>query len=197
MDPKSPEYYALVEAVGERLRPLKVLAMHAVVESPLDYNLRYIFRWYSQTFNTPLTEVEELPLEDVLQHYWESQYEELEDEAQAEEITRLLMPEEKLKRLRREEDAEDAEAFEFGREAEAEAPTMAPVKVTANDPIQERMDAFREALKPPSDVQYPPEVAPRIREPFLEGISMTFDDVNDDADDRPGFGPPDKKPGNL
>jgi len=43
------------------------------------YELRRIFRWYSTHFCTPLHEVSALPLDDVLQNYFEAKYEELED----------------------------------------------------------------------------------------------------------------------
>ena len=167
------------------LKALKILCMHGVVHEPGEYSLRYIFRWYSREFSTPLTEVEDIPLEDVMRHYFESRYEDLEEEDREKEIERLLMPEEKLARLRKAEDAEDVDAFEFGRDSEEAAPLPAPVVEGPTDPITARLERIREAVA---------ETKPPTHEPFLEeGIHMTFDDFDED---KPGFGPPDE-PGNL
>lgn len=36
-----------------------------------DYSLRYIFRWFSEKFSTPYADVEEMPVDDVLRHFYE------------------------------------------------------------------------------------------------------------------------------
>jgi len=70
-----------------------------------EYILRYIFRWYSKTFATPLHLVEELPLEDVLTAYYESKYEEMkEPELDMEKASLLETEEEKASRLRQEDE---------------------------------------------------------------------------------------------
>jgi primosomal protein N' len=60
------------------LQALKILALRAVLDpkSDPDYSLRHVFRWFSKTFHTPLAQVEEMPLEDILRHYYEDDYEE-------------------------------------------------------------------------------------------------------------------------
>jgi hypothetical protein len=85
-----------------------------------DYGLRSVFRWYSKTFSTPLHTVEALPLEEVLRHYFEARYEEMDAEAREVEIERLTTTPEELRRKKLSEDAADAEALEFGKEAEEE-----------------------------------------------------------------------------
>ena len=59
------------------------------------YLFRFIYRWYSREFSTPLHEVENLPTEDVLRHYFEVKYEDLskDEEAWAAEKERMLYPE--------------------------------------------------------------------------------------------------------
>lgn len=61
------------------LEAVKILALRAVLKPTSDptYRIRQIFRWFSKTFHTPLAEVEAMPLEDVLQHYFESDYEQM------------------------------------------------------------------------------------------------------------------------
>ena len=161
------------------IRNLKLLAIHAVVEDTSDYALRKIMRWYSREFCTPLDAVESLPLEDILQHWFESQYEDREEADLQAEIDRLLISEDKLTEMKREEDAEDADQWEFGREAvEAEASKKA-------EPAKEVRDERSAAL---------PEAALAPPLPVLEpDIHMTFEDVETDAfPDAPAFGPPPK-----
>lgn len=172
------------------LRALQTLAMNAVVQEDEEYNLRYIFRWYSQRFHTPLHVVQSLPLYDILQHYYEVDYEAMEPHERQAEIKRLLTTPDNLRRLRREEDAADADAVEFGREAEAAAAAaVVPVKTEPMvDPILERLKKARaEAGIIGPDVSLP---SPKLE----EGIHMKFDDL-DVEDDTPGFGPPGKPPG--
>jgi len=81
------------------LRDLQLLAMQAVVKEVGDYNLRHIMRWYSRTFHTPLHMVEDIPLEDVLRHYYEVQFEDLEEPELSAQIERLVTSPDKLARL--------------------------------------------------------------------------------------------------
>lgn len=92
---------------------IRALALRSVVTEDREYRLRTIFRWYSKTFFTPLHTVDELPLEEVLRHYYESKYEGLENEELQAEINEFLeTPEEKVARLRREdEEKADNESF--------------------------------------------------------------------------------------
>lgn len=70
--------------MADSLRDLRLLALRAVLKPTKDpeYNLRRIFRWYSRTFNTPLHVVADLPLDDILQNYYEVTYEDLVSEAE-------------------------------------------------------------------------------------------------------------------
>jgi hypothetical protein len=100
-----------------------------------EYYLRRIFRWYSKTFATPLHEVEELPLSDVLQHYWEEHYEDMAKDSSSEKpgsgMERLnaerldaIEDPEVLRERQMREDEGDAIAYKIGLEqaaADAEA----------------------------------------------------------------------------
>lgn len=111
-------------------RGLQVSAMRAVasaqqpyrgrIEPDGDYFLRRIFRWYSKTFATPLHAVYELPLDDILTHYWESQYEDMEDDERETTIIRLRESDED-RRLRegKEQEEQDSDA-EWLRQVEQE-----------------------------------------------------------------------------
>jgi hypothetical protein len=148
---------------------LRLLALYNVIHEPGDYNLRFIFRWYSKTFATPLHVVEALPLHDVLIHYFECHYEGLNDSELEDEIRRLTMSTEKLARLKREEDAADADAYEYGRIAEQEEKAkQAPVA-----PVEKPV----------------PENKPEPKAPLIEGFSLNFEDLDLGIPDSPSFGP--------
>lgn len=96
-----------------------------------EYELRAIYRWYSRTFHTPLHQVAELPLDEVLQNYYEARFEELEaiepDEKDPDQRSFLVRERDKLaendeeraERLRAE--AEDEELGDkFLRQVERE-----------------------------------------------------------------------------
>lgn len=84
---------------------IRILAIQAVTdeESDPEYKLRKIFRFYSSKFHTPLHKVQDLPLEEVLQAYFETIYETMESADIDEEIKLLLeTPEQKQARINKE-----------------------------------------------------------------------------------------------
>lgn len=94
-------------------RALRLLAMRAVEKPDREANLRSIYRWYSRTFHTPLPQVEDLPIEEVLMTYYESTYEDLGDEERARELESLLETPQEAQEKRRRQDSERAEAYDF------------------------------------------------------------------------------------
>ena len=119
---------------------LRLQALRAVLAPDEDANLRSIFRWYSRTFHTPLHQVEELPVEDILTAFYEQSYEDLSEEDRKAELDELLeTPEERKVRMRL-KDEERAEAFEFARlsaeqERRKEAKKLADLKPESGRPL--------------------------------------------------------------
>ena len=70
--------------------------------------LRNVFRWYSKEFHTPLHTVIELPLVDIMLHYYESQYENMEEPQLEAERVRLTETE-KDREARERAEKEDSE----------------------------------------------------------------------------------------
>jgi hypothetical protein len=104
------------------IEALQVLAFRDVVcKTPL-YRIRAMQRWYSQTFSTPLYVVErDIPLPDVLQHYFEYQFETAEPE-DLEETKKLMLETDEQRRVRLiAEDAQAASNEEFHAFLEQEA----------------------------------------------------------------------------
>ena len=73
------------------IRSLQLIALKDIlVEQSEDSKWRQICRWYSKTFATPLHVVEDLPRLDILQHYIEENYENLEEAELQLELDRIL-----------------------------------------------------------------------------------------------------------
>jgi hypothetical protein len=176
---------------------IRASSMHSVVNEDSAYTLRYIFRWYSRTFATPLHVVESLPMEDVLRTYYEVRYEEMEEHDREAEIARLIEPEEKLKQRRVEEDYEEADLFSYAKEVEEEErralampkpkkadQSMAGVsEAVANLSKAVRMSETnreKEKEEPPP----PPQIEPEIHMKFIE-TDEEFEEMLEGS-----FGPP-------
>lgn len=148
--------------------------MAAVLEEDQEYQLRHIFRWYSRNFNTPLYQVEELPLVEVLQAWYECQYESIvHDETREEELLKELLDlsENEEQRRKREMETErkldDDEQFAKTVE-EAEPPPTKKDPGTMQELVEEvksRQDMdipkrkkFSEAELPATIKTLPPDV---------------------------------------
>lgn len=115
---------------------VRLIALRDVVlADDARYHLRRKMRWYAMTFHTPLHVVETLPVLDVLRHYYEAQYEALEErshspdsreaapaiEALAEERRRLCMSPEEVEAARLEEERDDQATQDLLRREQAKA----------------------------------------------------------------------------
>lgn len=83
---------------------VKLNALESVVNPDSEYYLRFMFRWYSKTFHTPLHTVPDLPLVEVLTAYYENMYENMKEEDLHDERLRSSMtPEEWAEKMKQEE----------------------------------------------------------------------------------------------
>lgn len=96
-------------------KALRLQALKTVLDPDDEYRIRHIFRWYSQRFHTPLHEVYDLPQDDILEAFYESTYEEMNENERQSELQDLLMTEEEEKALQRSRDVERYEAYKFAR----------------------------------------------------------------------------------
>lgn len=84
---------------------VRILALHGVLTDTDDYRYRYVQRWYSKTFHTPLRLVQDIPISEILLHFWECKYEGMDTEDLEEE--RVLVteaPEVRKARIHREQE---------------------------------------------------------------------------------------------
>jgi len=174
------------------LRAIKLLAMAAVVSEGDEYNLRYLQRWYSREFSTPLADVMDIPVDDLLQAYFEVRYEELAGPDRKQEIEKLLETEKEHELRCREEDAREAADLEFSRRVSAAARKQPTTPISeAVSQVQGALGSLAAAVKKAQEMdkkdgdglkasdlqpQEPPE--PRV----LRDISHRFDFIESDAD---------------
>ncbi len=144
-------------------RALRILALQGAVRDrdrdpaappSADFQRRKIFRWYSETFATPLHLVDELPVEDVMQHYYEHNY--------------LQMSEDDLQRELHDLTATPAEAAATAAQANMDAlGTFETQREVEQDDTIEAAYARAKGLKPPakpSDVKGAgPAKAPAVK----------------------------------
>jgi hypothetical protein len=149
------------------LQAIRLIAMQSVVKPDYEAFLRHVFRWYSREFATPLHEVEDLPIEEILLHYYEYSFEQLDEHERDLQISELLKSDEELAEEKRAEDAkpvEDAEFVKFAQQIQQFKPK--PLVVQGFD--DEPPETPSIPLPPPMPVEQPPD------------ISMQFDEVLDD-----------------
>jgi len=185
-------------------KAIRLVALRNVIRQDGHYILRYIQRWYSKTFATPLDQVDDLPLEDVLMAYFESYYEEMKEEERAKEIETLLETEEQRQARERAEDVDQAEREEFAKFTVAEDERKAKKKATEAEKkkIENVVDPrapkpLRPAPREEPDLPVtvaPPQ--PKLKElpKELPGITMKFAELEDVAEELEGLGsfaPPD------
>jgi succinate dehydrogenase flavin-adding protein (antitoxin of CptAB toxin-antitoxin module) len=170
------------------LKAVQLVAMKAVVKPDQAFLVRRIHRWYSKTFCTPLAEVEDLPLLDVLQTYFEERYQEMSEEDLAREKEQLLQTEEQQALRVQEEEAEEAESWELRR-------------IIAETEKKEKLEAVpgpgkvTETLAPVKRSPLPVMKMKEAELPFggpavalPEGISMKFVDEADFEAEIQGYG---------
>ncbi len=137
---------------------LQVLAFREVLAETNEYRLRFLYRWYSKTFATPLHRVSSIPLTDVLEAFWEERYEKMEPEELETERGRLLETDaERLARLIK-EDRDKVELESFVEEVKATAAVTqkipdlkVPAPVKTQRPIPEPSLPEASQLKKASD----------------------------------------------
>ncbi len=166
---------------------IRLRAMRSVMRPDREFLIRKVLRWYSKTFFTPIAEVEEIPLEDVFQAYYEEMYEDMsEEDLEAERQELLITPEQRYDQIILEE-ANDAEMFEMGRMIAAEE--AAKAKSTAKAKIVNQIVNLQHQQPGPiapvemSETDLP--TAPRELPP---GITMTFVDEDEFEAALDGFG---------
>ena len=77
-----------------RYRAIQTIALNDIIKGTNSSQIHHIMRWWSREFSTPLHLVEELPLDYILQHYYEDCYENMSAEKRERERESLSLTEE-------------------------------------------------------------------------------------------------------
>lgn len=163
---------------------LRLLALQAVQKPDMAAHTRYIHRWYSKTFHTPLHLVAELDPQDVYTAYYESTFEDMTEEERQREFEELMETPEQKRAKRIAKDHELADAFEFARFTEAEEKKKAEAKKLADLNPQQKQ-AFSAREMPETAL---PRPKPTQMEKLEPDIEMKFVSAEDFEKELEGFG---------
>ncbi len=145
-----------------------------------NYFFRKIFRWYSKEFSTPLHLVEELPVQDIMQAWYEQTFEDLEDQVLDELVKKSAITEEQQRAIDLREDSDKAFEHEITLEAEGQNKRISTANQKLEDAVKPLQNAFAQMLadvrkgnSPESELV--PRQGPKAK-PIKanEGIHMTF-----------------------
>lgn len=172
---------------------LRLLALGSVLSQDPEYRLRRVFRWYSREFHTPLAEVEQAPLDQILLAWYEDQYQRLLDDPERgedhlREECRLLTETDDERRARLAREDEDlASDDEFLKKVEEEV-----LEKAAPKDVEEFKARLAEDLRAPLG---PKKLAPK---PLPES-TLPKDDPRKKVEDEVviRFGPADFGPGDV
>jgi hypothetical protein len=154
---------------------IRTQAMLDVMEGDFLYHYRRICRWFSSKFATPLSEVEELPIEYVLQHFFEEQFESMSKSERRKIALEMTENEtEKKARLKKEKDkTDDAFLKKIAKQAKKDATEKATKKKLADEAAKAHVEMMANnemaRLVPPKGTPPPPPVD-------LPDFGMRFDE---------------------
>lgn len=94
----------------DRIEAIRIRALRAVWRPDHEALMRRIFRWYSEKYHTPLHLVQDLPEEDILQTWFEVQYQELPPE-ERHNLAIFLLEDESERRAREADNKNSDEEF--------------------------------------------------------------------------------------
>jgi hypothetical protein len=107
---------------AQELLLLRLEAMRSVLRKDADYWLRYICRWYSEHYSTPLHEVGTpsgiVPLRDACHAFYEVYYKDLNEADREHEIELLTQTPEEERQANLAKDIVEAENWQFARNVE-------------------------------------------------------------------------------
>ena len=150
------------------LDDIRKIALSSVLEPDNDAQVRRLHSWFSRTFQIPLPEVEDLPIEYILLHYYEELYSNMDEDELLEEAKYVLeTPEQRKARIDKEEALDD----EFDKEIreEMEAQKKGENKTLRDLLKKKRIKKDKESIQSSSSITEPP---PDIKIGFEENDLM-------------------------
>ena len=148
------------------IEALRLIALKGAIKPDLESNTRFVLRWYSKTFNTPLPDVYNIPVEDVWLAYFEERYHGMEPEELEHEVEMALEDPDARKEREMADEVEKASELDFAKMAENMA-NMAKA-------VEKVKDMATLAVPAPASIA--PE-APLPLEPDIEMEFITPEDM--------------------
>lgn len=143
---------------------LNKIALAGAVKPDAESNLRFVMRWYSKTFSTPLHVVaDELPIEDIWLAFFEERYRGM-TRAELQEYIDLALetPEERNQR----EAAEQMEAASEKAFAEMSANAKpVPIPVASPSDLLTQVPSLPETTLPTEQMQLEPDIDMKFVDP--------------------------------
>src|SRR6185436_4640865 len=141
-----------IEAV--RILALWNVSRPAGKENP-EYLYREMARWYSETFNYKLHEVDDIDIETIATHYYEHFYGEMTPEQRDEEVKKLLLTEEEQQKA---QEADDKFLADVMREAAEQASKLRTTASALKEAVQGLQTPEKAALDELKTAVQKPEI---------------------------------------
>jgi hypothetical protein len=151
----------------DQFEAIRVQALLDVMDGGFEYHWRRICRWYSTTFHTPLIEVDGLPIEHILQNFFEHAFEQQSKAERRKLAITLTETPDEVKKRERVAKAKSDDAYlkriqkQAKKEAEQKVAKEAREKATAKALIEQLNEQDMLSIPNPPD---------------LPDFSMRFDD---------------------
>ena len=160
------------------IEAIKIRALGDVMEGDFYYHYRRICRWFSSRFHTPLDVVEKMPVEYVLQHFFEDNYENMTKAARRKEAVQLTeTEEEKEKRIAKSNRQLSDEAFL--KKATRDAKAKIKMQIAKKKEVDEQARKVVEEMNESDMIQAPSHfnvtsAQPQEPPPDLPEFSINF-----------------------
>ena len=175
---------------------IKIKALYSVLKPDSGYYIRKLSRWYSRTYHTPLSDVYDLPIEYLLQNFYEETFEGLDEDELNEELREVVeTPEQKKERVTAEE-LERLSEFQLLKMGQETNTKNIPKTLNLKDKLMggkltTAVSKLNETLKNVSDtlkedmLNDPPELPPEIDIKFennenFESLLNSDSNINSD-----------------
>lgn len=144
---------------------IRLKAMRAALDPDAAAWFRSVMRWYSKEFSTPLHQVEDLNVEDILVAYFEEHYSQLKDgdEHQQMQLDKILQEltetAEERESRKKQEEQEEAQTQQILKMAEEEA-----------QKAKEKGNILAKKEEPEPNTKEPPEIAVKFDSNLLDEV---------------------------
>ena len=104
---------------------IKIAALRVALKPDSEYFIRKVSRWFSTTYHTPISQVYDMPIEEVLQAFFEAKYEAMDEDQLQEELVSVIETEEQRKERLLAEDFDkmtEHELFQMSEQANKNKP---------------------------------------------------------------------------